>query len=64
MGFYYPGTGRSGDLPPRPECALRWRQLLLDAFSNVRLTVVIGRHAQAWHLPDTKNVPLVDAMWD
>lgn len=64
MGFCYPGTGRSGDLPPRPECALRWRQLLLDALTNVRLTVVIGRHAQAWHLPETMNLSLGNAMRD
>lgn len=64
MGFCYPGTGRSGDLPPRPDCALRWRQLLLDALSNVRLTVVIGRHAQAWHLPETMNLSLGNAMRD
>lgn len=25
MGFCYPGTGKSGDLPPRPECAPAWR---------------------------------------
>ena len=26
MGFCYPGTGKSGDLPPRPECEKAWRQ--------------------------------------
>lgn len=25
MGFCFPGSGRSGDLPPRPECAPAWR---------------------------------------
>ncbi|MFC4217536.1 uracil-DNA glycosylase family protein [Pseudophaeobacter arcticus] len=64
MGFCFPGTGPSGDLPPRPECAPRWRQPLLDALSNVRLTVVIGRHAQAWHLPETMNLSLGNAMRD
>ena len=29
MGFCYPGTGKSGDLPPRPECAPAWREKLL-----------------------------------
>ena len=29
MGFCYPGTGKSGDLPPRPECAPHWRQQVL-----------------------------------
>ena len=52
MGLCYPGTGRSGDLPPRPECAPRWRERLLAVLPNVALTLVIGRYAQAWHLPD------------
>ncbi len=64
MGFCYPGTGRSGDLPPRSECALLWRRQVLGALTNLRLTVVIGRHAQAWHLPDTMNLSLRDAMRD
>lgn len=50
MGFCYPGTGRSGDLPPRPECAPAWRRRVLDRLVNVELTLIIGRHAQQWHL--------------
>ncbi|MEH6576042.1 MAG: uracil-DNA glycosylase family protein [Amphritea sp.] len=50
MGFCFPGTGRSGDLPPRKECAPQWRQLLLDRLTNLQLTLVIGQYAQAWHL--------------
>src|SRR5690606_24629495 len=26
MGLCYPGRGRSGDLPPRPECAPTWHE--------------------------------------
>ncbi len=52
MGFCYPGKGRSGDLPPRPECAPLWRRQLLAQLPNIELTLVIGAHAQAWHLPD------------
>jgi uracil-DNA glycosylase len=52
MGFCYPGTGRSGDLPPRPECAPAWRETLLQHLPKVRLTLVIGRYAQAYHLTD------------
>ena len=52
MGFCYPGTGNSGDLPPRPECAPAWRQLLLDRLPDIALTLVIGQYAHAWHLPD------------
>lgn len=51
MGFCYPGTGEAGDLPPRPECAAAWRRPLLQHLSALRLTLVIGRYALAWHLP-------------
>lgn len=50
MGFCYPGKGRSGDLPPRPECAPAWREALLRHLGSLQLTLVIGRHAQKWHL--------------
>jgi uracil-DNA glycosylase len=52
MGFCYPGKGKSGDLPPRPECAPAWREKLLAQLPDIELTLVIGRYAQAWHLPD------------
>ncbi|MEZ4585951.1 MAG: uracil-DNA glycosylase family protein [Gemmatimonadales bacterium] len=52
MGFCYPGTGSGGDLPPRPECAETWHGRLLPLLAAVRLTVVIGRYAQAYHLGD------------
>lgn len=52
MGFCYPGTGKSGDLPPRPECAPAWRQPLLNRLKHIGLTLVIGQYAHAWHLPD------------
>ncbi|GAB4576878.1 MAG: uracil-DNA glycosylase family protein [Rhodothalassiaceae bacterium] len=64
MGFCYPGSGRSGDLPPRSECAPLWRQKVLDQLDSVRLTVVIGRHAQGWHLPRTMGATLSEAMRD
>lgn len=51
MGFCYPGTGRSGDLPPRPECAPAWRAALLSHLRRIELTLVIGQYAIAWHLP-------------
>ena len=51
MGLCYPGTGRSGDLPPRPECAPAWRLPLLAGLRDLRLTLVIGQYAQAYHLP-------------
>ncbi len=51
MGFCFPGTGQSGDLPPRPECALAWRAALLSHLQDLQLTLVLGQYAQAYHLP-------------
>jgi uracil-DNA glycosylase len=64
MGFCFPGVGRSGDLPPRPECAPLWRKRVLGALDDIRMTVVIGRYAQAWHLPETARLSLAEAMLD
>lgn len=54
MGFCYPGTGKTGDLPPRPECASAWREGLLAQLPNLRLTIVIGAYALGYHLPAEK----------
>ena len=51
MGFCFPGSGKTGDFPPRPECALAWREKLLSQLQKLRLTLVIGQYAQAYHLP-------------
>jgi uracil-DNA glycosylase len=58
MGFCYPGSGRSGDLAPRPECAPQWRARLLGHLADIRLTLVMGRHAQQFHLPDNPHADL------
>ncbi|WP_372657540.1 uracil-DNA glycosylase family protein [Hydrogenophaga sp.] len=55
MGFCYPGTGKAGDLPPRPECAPAWRAPLLAGMASLRLTLVLGRYAQAYHGPEPQH---------
>ena len=55
MGFCSPGPGKSGALPPRPECADTWREALLSRLPNIELTLLIGQYAQAWHLPDGRK---------
>lgn len=65
MGFCYPGKGSSGDLPPRPECAPQWRASVLQAMPLIALTLVIGRYAMAWHLPNeaTRNLTETVRAW-
>ncbi|MFV0677666.1 uracil-DNA glycosylase family protein [Variovorax sp. tm] len=46
MGYCYPGRGRSGDLPPRRECAQLWHEKLFAQMKQVELTLLIGQYAQ------------------
>lgn len=55
MGFCYPGKGKSGDLPPRKECAPAWREQLLEKMPSIRLTLLIGQYAIDWHLGKRKK---------
>lgn len=64
MGFCYPGTGKSGDLPPRPECEKTWRRQLLKELTGIKLSLVIGQYAQKWHLPTVeKNLTETVRAW-
>ncbi len=55
MGFCFPGTGQSGDLPPRPECEPAWRKSLLGQLRNLEITLVLGQYAQAYHFSDMNS---------
>jgi uracil-DNA glycosylase len=62
MGFCYPGKGKSGDLPPRPECAPLWHDRLLSDLPNVKLTVLVGQYAQARYLPSKSKRSMTDSV--
>lgn len=62
MGFCYPGTGKSGDLPPRPECAPLWHKKLLDAMPEVKLTLLVGQYAQNHYLGNSAKKTLTDTV--
>ncbi len=50
MGFCYPGKGKSGDLPPRPECAPQWHSPLINMMPNLDLFLLFGQYAQRYYL--------------
>ncbi|MEQ8317323.1 MAG: uracil-DNA glycosylase family protein [Phycisphaerales bacterium] len=52
MGFCFPGTGASGDLPPRPECAPAWHAKLRASLKRIELTILLGRYAFEHELGD------------
>lgn len=60
MGLCYPGTGVSGDLPPRPECAPLWHDRVLGALPADRLTLLVGSYAQQRYLPASKKQSLTE----
>ncbi|MEM6726438.1 MAG: uracil-DNA glycosylase family protein [Bacteroidota bacterium] len=62
MGFCYPGTGKSGDLPPRKECAPLWHRQLLDQMPKVALTILIGQYAQKQYLAKAKKKTLTETV--
>lgn len=52
MGFCYPGSNRSGDKPPRPECAPLWHNTVLSMMPVDRLDIIIGAYAQMRYITD------------
>ncbi len=65
MGFCFPGTGKGGDLPPRPECAQTWHEPLQKTLKKIELTVLVGRYAFEHKIGD-RFATLTDAVatWD
>jgi uracil-DNA glycosylase len=61
-GFCYPGKASGGDNPPRPECAPRWHAPLLARLPDVRLTLLVGLHAQKRYLPRSFAPNLTEAV--
>lgn len=51
MGFCFPGQDEKGaDLPPRKECAPKWRGRLMAELTSVDLVLLVGTYAQRWYL--------------
>ncbi|MGB0880742.1 MAG: uracil-DNA glycosylase family protein [Polaribacter sp.] len=62
MGFCYPGKGKSGDKPPRKECAPQWHKTLFDKMANVELIILIGMYAQNYYLKDNAKRTLTETV--
>ena len=61
-GLCYPGTGKRGDLPPRPECAPLWQPRFRAALPGIRLTLLVGMHAQAYFLGRRRKRTLAETV--
>ncbi|WGK68767.1 uracil-DNA glycosylase family protein [Candidatus Haliotispira prima] len=62
MGFCYPGKGKSGDLPPRGECAPQWHKLLFRSLNEIDLILLIGSYAQKYYLNDRAKNTLTETV--
>lgn len=62
MGFCYPGRGKGGDLPPRPECAPQWHEQIFELMPNVELIVLIGLYAQTYYLQKDAKKTLTETV--
>ena len=60
MDFYFPGHGKSGDLPPRKGFAEKWHQQILELLPDLELTILIGQYAQKYYLHQKGTVKLTD----
>jgi len=62
MGFCYPGKGKSGDRPPRKECAPLWHHQLFEKMPNVELTILVGQYAHQKYLGDARKHTLTETV--
>ena len=66
LGFCFPGhDAAGGDLPPRRECAAHWHHRLFAAMPQLELLLLVGSHAQRWHLglPGSKGMTATVRGW-
>lgn len=62
--FCFPGYDAKGsDLPPPPLCAKTWHARAMAVMPDLRLKLLIGGHAQRWHLSTRRPVTEVVRNW-
>ena len=64
MDFYYPGKGKSGDLPPRKNFAKKWHSKVLELMPNIELIVLVGKYAQDYYLGNDKKQNLTETVFN
>ena len=62
MDFYYPGKGKSGDLPPRKGFAKKWHERILSHYKNISLSILVGSYAQNYYLAGSKKKTLTETV--
>ena len=62
MDFYFPGHGKSGDLPPRKGFADKWHEKVLALAPDIQLTILVGNYAQRYYLHQKSSAKLTDTV--
>ena len=62
MDFYYPGKGKSGDLPPRKFIAKEYHPEILGMMPDIQLTILIGKYSMDYYLKDNKKKKLTETV--
>ena len=62
MDFYFPGVGKTGDLPPRKNFSDKWHKEFLKIMPNIKLTILIGNYALKHYLKDGYNKNLTETV--
>ena len=64
MDFYFPGTGKSGDLAPRKDFADKWHPRLLELMPHLDMTILVGAYATRRYLDLKSSASLTDVVRD
>ena len=64
MDFYFPGTGKSGDLPPRKDFADKWHPRLLELMPDLKFTILVGFYATKRYLQLKSSASLTQVVKD
>jgi uracil-DNA glycosylase len=62
MDFYYPGKGKTGDLPPRKGFAEKFHPRLLNEMPQLATIVLIGNYAQKYYLGKRRQSNLTETV--
>lgn len=62
MDFYYPGKGKTGDLPPRKFIAEEYHKPILDELDNIELTILVGKYSTDYYLKGRKKKNLTETV--
>lgn len=62
MDFYYPGKGKTGDLPPRKFIAEEYHKPILDELDNIEFTILVGKYSMDYYLKGRKKKNLTETV--